>query len=212
MKASVANGTFDAVHAGMHYTAPSGRTYWFADADYFLRTGDTDLTSHHFLILEDVPAHNASHHSTNTTEGGAYGSDIYQTVLPTYQSELETDFGSGTILPVKVLLSNAADSTGPTSWAWQSLNSMIPNMAMMFGHSNTYSGSSKTMYNEGNRNRQLSVCQNLPESINERVNYWLDDPMSAAYFAVVGDDGYVVNVKASNTYEVRRAFLWKGNA
>ena len=49
MYGSINDGSFDLVHAGMHYTAPSGRTYFLADADYFFNHGDTQTNDHHFL-------------------------------------------------------------------------------------------------------------------------------------------------------------------
>ena len=61
MWASIADGTFDKVHVGMHYTAPSGRTYYFADADYFFGSGNTEQTAHHMLVIEDEINHTAQH-------------------------------------------------------------------------------------------------------------------------------------------------------
>jgi len=42
--------------------------------------------------------------------------------------------------------------------------------------------------------------------IHNRENWWLQDVVSAAYFALVGDGGHAGAYGASNSYGVRPAF------
>lgn len=211
---SIANGDFNKVHVGMHYTAASGRKYWFADADYFFGAGDTEQTNHHMVVIEDTIQHTAQHQATNITTGGAQSSLIYTSTLPTYQSELEADFGASHIKSQKILMSNATSNGMPSGWSWVAKSSFIMNMCMVFGHYLQYNGNTGEMFNGGNRVRQLSLFQAMPETIIARLAstdarqwYWLDDVASSADWASVANTGYARYYSASGDGGVRRAFL-----
>ena len=213
---SIGDGSFDAVHVGMHYTAPSGRKYFFADADYFFGHGDTEMTDHHMLVIEDECQGTAQHQTTNVTTGGATSSLIYTTYLPAHQSELEADFGAAHILEARLLLSNAVSNGLPSGWAWAGKKSFLMNMLMVFGHYLQYTGNTGEMYNGGNRVRQLALFQAMPETIISRLAstqarqwWWTDDVASAAGFGLVATSGYAAINSASDANGVRRAFLIK---
>lgn len=213
---SIGDGSFDAVHVGMHYTALSGRKYFFADADYFFGHGDTEMTDHHMLVIEDECQGTAQHQTTNVTTGGATSSLIYTTYLPAHQSELEADFGAAHILEARLLLSNAVSNGSPSGWAWAGKKSFLMNMPMVFGHYLQYSGNTGEMFNGGNRVRQLALFQAMPETIISRLAstqarqwWWTDDVASAASFGTVGNRGYADFYGASLACGVRRAFLIK---
>ena len=213
---SIGDGSFDAVHVGMHYTAPSGRKYFFADADYFFGHGDTEMTDHHMVVIEDECQGTAQHQTTNVTTGGATSSLIYTTYLPAHQSELEADFGADHILEARLLLSNAVASGAPSGWAWAGKKSFLMNMPMVFGHYLQYSGNTGEIFNGGNRVRQLALFQAMPETIISRLAstqarqwWWTDDVASAAYFGHVANDGVAYSNGASSAGGVRRAFLIK---
>ena len=211
---SISDGSFDLVHVGMHYTAESGRKYFFADADYFFGHGDTEMTDHHMLVIEDECQDTAQHQTTNVTTGGATSSLIYTTYLPAHQSELEADFGASHIIEARILLSNAVSSGVPSGWAWTGKSSFLLNMPMIFGHYLQYSGNTGEMFNGGNRVRQLALFQAMPETIisrhastQARQWWWTDDVASAAAFGYVGTDGAADHLHASFSGGVRRAFL-----
>ena len=214
MYASIADGSFDLVHVGMHYTAPSGRDYYMADADYFYRHGDSDMNFHGMLMIEGDISITAAHQSSNVTTGGAVSSKIYTDTLPAHQSELEADFGASHIKEVRILMSNAVTNGVPSGWAWQGKKSFIPNMPMVFGHYLQYSGNTGEMYNGGNRVRQMALFQKCPDlivallhSTQARQWWWCDDVASAAAFANVNGNGAAHNGSASGVTGVRRAFL-----
>lgn len=211
---SIGDGSFDAVHVGMHYTAPSGRKYFFADADYFFGHGDTEMTDHHMLVIEDECQGTAQHQTTNVTTGGATSSLIYTTYLPAHQSELEADFGAAHILEARLLLSNAVSNGMPSGWAWAGKKSFLMNMPMVFGHYLQYTGNTGEMFNGGNRVRQLALFQAMPETIISRLAstqarqwWWTDDVASAASFGAVAATGNARTAGASGANGVRRAFL-----
>lgn len=213
---SIGDGSFDAVHVGMHYTAPSGRKYFFADADYFFGHGDTEMTDHHMLVIEDECQGTAQHQTTNVTTGGATNSLIYTTYLPAHQSELEADFGAAHILEARLLLSNAVSNGSPSGWAWAGKKSFLMNMPMVFGHYLQFTGNTGEMYNGGNRVRQLALFQAMPETIISRLAstqarqwWWTDDVASAANFGTVSHTGDANIYGASGAGGARRAFLIK---
>ena len=211
---SISNGDFSKVHVGMHYTAPSGRKYWFADANYFKQHGDSEITFNHMLVVEDECQATAQHQTTNITTGGATDSLLYTTYLPAHQSELEADFGASHIKEARLLLSNAVSNGVPSGWAWAGKKSFLLNMSMVFGHYLQYSGNTGEMFNGGNRVRQAALFRAMPEAILSRLAatqarqwYWLDDVASAATFAAVTADGGALSVSASSAGVVRRAFI-----
>lgn len=213
---SIGDGSFDAVHVGMHYTAPSGRKYFFADADYFFGHGDTEMTDHHMLVIEDECQGTTQHQTTNVTTGGATSSLIYTTYLPAHQSELEADFGADHILEARLLLCNAVSNGMPSGWAWAGKKSFLMNMPMVFGHYLQSTGNTGEIYNGGNRVRQLALFQAMPETIISRLAatqarqwWWTDDVASAAYFGLVDYSGAAGSGSASIANGVRRAFLIK---
>lgn len=215
MWASIADGSFDKVHVGMHYTAPSGRTYFFADADYYFGAGyPTEQTDHHMLVIEDEITITAQHQTTDVTTGGATSSLIYTTTLPAHQTELEADFGADHILTQAILFSNAVANGMPSNWAWADKKCTILDMCQVFGHYLQFPGNTNEMYNGGNRVRQLALFQHMPETIIARLQstqarqwWWLDDVASAAYFAVVHHRGNADGGGACYLGGVRRAFL-----
>lgn len=213
MFASIADGSFDKVHVGMHYTAPSGRKYFLADADYFFGHGDTEMDFHHMLVIEDECQGTAQHQTSNVTTGGATSSLIYTTYLPAHQSELEADFGASHIKEARLLLSNAVSNGAPSGWAWAGKKSFLLNMPMVFGHYLQLLGANE-MYNGGNRVRQAALFQAMPETIISRLAstqarqwWWTDDVASAAVFGNVDSHGYASSDSASTAHGVRRAFL-----
>lgn len=210
----ISSGDFKRTHVGMHYTASSGRKYWFADADYFFGGGNTEMTFHHMLVIEDEINHTAPHHTSNTTSGGAQSSDIYTSTLPAYQSELETDFGASHIKEARLLMSKVVTGGMPSDWGWVGKTSFIPNMIMVFGHYLQYTGNTSEIFNGGNRVRQCSLFRSMPETIISRLAntttrqwWWTDDVASASAFANVGNNGIADYTNASSSYGVRRAFL-----
>ena len=214
MYADIAAGTFNLVHPGMHYTAPSGRTYWFADADYYFGKGSTEQKNHHMLVIEDEITITAQHQTTNTTTGGATSSLIYTSTLPAHQAELEADFGASHIIPQSIYLSNAVSNGVASAGAWATKASAILNLCQIIGHSLGYTEGSGQFYNQIVRERQLALFQKMPETIVARLqstqarkDYWCDDVVSATYFAFVNASGLADRNGASGVYGVRRAFL-----
>ena len=212
---SIANGDFNAVHVGMHYTAPSGRTYYFADADYYFGKGyPTEQTHHHMLVIEDEIQHTAQHQTTNVTTGGAASSLIYTSTLPSYQGELEADFGASHILDQDISLTNAVSSGIPSGQTYVTKKCLLLCEKQVFGNDIRYTHGATYFYNSIIRERQLALFKNMPETIvaraagtTNRSSWWLDDVESAAGFGFVVNSGAADPANASLAFGVRRAFL-----
>lgn len=214
MWASIANGTFDKVHVGMHYTAASGRKYWFADADYYFGKSSPEQTSHHMLVVEDEISHTAQHQTTNVTTGGATASLIYTTTLPGIQSELNADFGESHILTQSFYLTNAISNNMASGGAYIDKKAALLNICQVMGHGLGYTEGTGQYLNSLLRERQLSLFQAMPETIvardkttQERTWYWCDDIINGSSFGAVNNNGYANYSYASHTRGVRRAFL-----
>ena len=211
----ISTGAFKIVHVGMHYTAPSGRKYWFADANYFKYKFDTNITFfNHMLIVEDECQNTAQHHVDEITTGGAPDSLIYTDFLPAHQSELEEDFGADHIKNMRILMCSSVSTDGvPNGQHWYDKTSIIMNTVMVYGHTlGKLTGGE--MYNIGNRASQLSLFRAIPETIisrlastQERYWYWLDDVASATEFAHVYPAGFAGSNLARRFDGVRRAFI-----
>lgn len=214
MWASIADGTFDKVHVGMHYTAASGRKYWFADADYYFGKSSPEQTSHHMLVVEDEISHTAQHQTTNVTTGGATASLIYTTTLPGIQSELNADFGESHILTQSLYLTNAISNNVASGGAYINKKAVLLNICQVMGHGLGYTEGTGQYLNSLQRERQLSLFQAMPETIvardkttQERQWYWCDDVISGSAFGSVNSLGSADYSRASLAGGVRRAFL-----
>lgn len=211
---SISDGSFDLAHTGMHYTAPSGRTYWFAHADYNYGMGSTEQDRHTMLVIEDDITITSAHHSTNTTEGGAVASDIYTTVLPAHQGELEADFGAEHIIPQDIYLTNAVTNGVASGGAWASLYSSILTEKQIFGNDIRCTDGANYFFNFLARERQLALFANMPETIiaheagtTNRMSYWTDTVESASSFGYAHADGYALLAATGYVLGVRRAFF-----
>lgn len=211
---SISDGSFDLVHTGMHYTAPSGRTYWFAHADYNYGMGATEQTHHTMLVIEDDITITSPHHSTSTTEGGAAASDIYTTVLPAHQGELEADFGAEHIIPQDIYLTNAVTNGVASGGAWASLYSSILTEKQIFGNDIRYTDGPNYFLNFLARERQLALFANMPETIvaheagtTTRKDWWTDTVESNVSFGVVTNKGIEYYSGTTLNGGVRRALF-----
>ena len=76
---SIQNGTFDDIYVGDYIktnTAGKNITWLVADIDNYLHTGQTELTKHHLTMIPSESLMSAKMNTTNTTQGGYYGSKM----------------------------------------------------------------------------------------------------------------------------------------
>ena len=217
--AEIAAGTFKGMYIG-DYWIINGHTWRIAAFDYWLGFGDTECTTHHIVIVPDenllVADQSTTHwmNKTDTTAGAYVGSDFYtgnnsNTGKTQCRTKAQSAFGSAHILTHREYLQNAVASGRPSGGAWydsdiEMMNEIMVYGCPVFGVSNDGSNI-PNLYTIGNG--QLPLFSLNHKHICNRARWWLRDPVSASYFALVGADGTAHYRSASYTWiGVRPAF------
>ena len=203
--ADIRAGKFDLVRTGGYWTI-NGRKYWAAHADYRLHCGDTELTTHHMLVIPDRSFYNGVMNDTNDTTGSYYGSKMKTSGLADALATVKADFGADHILTHRILLANAVSNGISSGWAWYDSQIDLMNEKMVYG-SYAWGGGSQNGYDTSVDKSQLALFQARPDLITNRENWWLRDVQSAARFCAVNRGGFADYWTASTSVGVRPAFL-----
>ena len=203
--ADIRAGKFEKVRTGGYWTI-NGRKYWAAHADYRYHCGDTELTTHHMLVIPDVALYSGVMNDTNDTTGSYYGSKMKTSGLADALATVQADFGADHILTHRIILPNAVSNGASSGWAWYDSQIDLMNEKMVYG-SHAWGGGAQNGYDTGIDKSQLALFQARPDLITTRGNYWLRDVQSATYFCNVYDYGNADNWNASDSLGVRPAFL-----
>lgn len=208
--AAIQAGTFDDMYIG-DYWVIGGVTYRIAAFDYYLRAGDTDMTTHHVTLVPDVPMYTHVMNDTNVTTGGYVGSKMYTSGLTQAKNTINTAFGSTHVLTHRQYLSNAVTNGRPSGGSW------YDSTVELMTEQNVYGGKIFGAGNDGSSvpalytvdKSQYPLFAFRPDLISNRQIFWLRDVVSAAYFAVVGGGGNASYGGASSVRGVRPAFSIK---
>ncbi len=131
--AAISAGTFEGLMIGDYWTI-GGVNYRIAHFDYWRRTGDTECTAHHVVVVPDTNFANQKMNDTDTTAGGYAGSKMYSTYLATARTTITTAFGSGHILSHKELFTKTVADGKASDWAWYTSTIDLMNECMVYGH------------------------------------------------------------------------------
>ena len=208
--AAIGNGTFDDLYIGDYWTI-GGVTYRIAAFDYYLRTGDADMTTHHVTLVPDVPMYNHEMNDSSVTTGGYVGSKMYKTGLADAKTTINNAFGSAHILTHRQYLCNAVSNGKPSGGSW------YDSTVELMTEQNVYGGKVFGAGNDGSTiptlytvdKSQYPLFAFRPDLISKRKWFWLRDVASAAYFALVNSNGYADSYYASASGGVRPAFSIK---
>lgn len=203
--ADIRAGKFEKVRTGGYWII-NGRKYWAAHADYRLHCGDTELTTHHMLVIPDRSFYNHVMNDANDTTGSYYGSKMKTSGLADALATIKADFGADHILTHRIILPNAVSNGASSGWAWYDSQIDLMNEKMVYG-SHAWGGGSQNGYDTGADKSQLALFQARPDLITNRENWWLRDVQSATNFCRVSGDGGATAWTASNSLGVRPAFL-----
>lgn len=206
-KAAISSGTFDDLFIGDYWTINDTR-YDIADMDYWYNTGDNPaFTKHHLVMIPHSALYNAQMNSTNTTEGGYVGSEMYTTNLNQAKTKIGTDFGS-MLQTHREYLVNAVTDGYPSAGAWFDSTVELMNEIMVYGsHVQTPANDGANLSKRTTINKQqLALFALSPKSINTRGSIWLRDIVSATVFAYVFSNGNSGYNPADNSYGVRPVF------
>ena len=203
--ADIRSGKFNKVRVGGYWTI-NGRKYWAAHADYRLHCGDTELTTHHMLVIPDKSFYDGVMNDTNVTTGGYSGSKMKTSGLANALATVKADFGADHILTHRILLTNAVSNGMSSGWSWYDSQIDLMNEHMVYG-SYAWGGGSQNGYDTGADKSQLALFQARPDLITNRENWWLRDVRSAPRFCHVSVSGDANAGDASTSVGVRPAFL-----
>lgn len=208
--AAIQAGTFDDMYIGDYWTI-GGVTYRIAAFDYYLRSGDTDMTTHHVTLVPDDLMYNHAMNDSNVTTGGYVGSKMYTTGLADAKTTINNAFGSAHILTHRQFLCNAVSNGKPSGISW------YDSTVELMTEQNVYGGK---VFGAGNNGSTIPALQTVvksqyplfafrPDLISNRTTFWLRDVVSAAFFVLVGYDGLATYSPASSANGVRPAFSIK---
>ena len=199
-------GTFDDLYIG-DYWVINGVTWRIAAFDYYLHCGDSDLTTHHAVIVPDTCLYNHVMNDTNTTDGGYVGSKMYKEGLESAKTTIKAAF-SGHVLSHRIYLTNAIANGKPSAGAWcdSEVDLMCEEMVYGGGIFRPTSDGSTVPANYRVEKSQLPLFAHEPSRICNRNNWWLRDVITAALFAYVYAYGYANYSYASYSLGVRPTF------
>lgn len=208
--AAIADGSFTDLYIG-DYWVISGVTYRIAAFDYYLRAGDTDMTTHHITLVPDVKMYTGHMNATDITTGGYYGSAMYTTGLAQAKTTINAAFGAAHILNHRQYLTNAVTSGRPSGGSW------YDSTVELMTEQNVYGGKVFAPTSDGVAvpllytidKSQYPLFTFRPDMIFNRQNFWLRDVVSDANFALVNSTGNAHCLPASFALGVRPAFSIK---
>ena len=207
--AAINAGTFDDMYIGDYWTI-GGVTYRIAAFDYYLRTGDTDMTTHHVTLVPDDPMYSHVMNDSYVTTGGYVGSKMYTTGLADAKTSINNAFGSAHILTHRQYLCNAVSNGKPSGSSW------YDSTVELMTEQNVYGGKVFGAGNDGSTvpalytldKSQYPLFAFRPDLISNRNWFWLRDVVSASSFAIVYFGGANYH-DASASAGVRPAFSIK---
>lgn len=225
--AAIRAGTFEGIYVGKSWTftdvpytytdennATQSSTYSgtmrVADCDYYLRCGNTDLTTHHVVVVPDTPLYNAKMNDSNITTGGYVGSKMYTTHLRRAEAIFKACFGENHVLKHYEYLVNTVTNGRPSGGTWFERLVDLMDERMVYGSLIFDSGGSDgtNVYNRHSvSQKQLNLFRHRPDLISNRQYYWLRNVVSGAYFANVYYGGYCGLSSAYYSIGVRPAAL-----
>ena len=205
--AAIRDGSFTDLYIGDYWTI-NGTVYRIADFNYFLKSGDTECTAHHAVIVPDVNMDTQKMNDTNVTTGAYVGSKMYTTNMATAKAKIKADFGSTHILAHREYLANAVANGKLSAGAWYDSEIELMTESMVYGapHFAPACDGSTVPANYTIGCKQLNLFRHRPDLISNRQSYWLRDVVSASYFARVGSGGTCAYDDASQAFGVRPYF------
>lgn len=204
--AQIAAGTFKDLYIGDYWTI-NGVNWRIAHFDYWLRTGDTECTKHHIVVVPDTNLYTARMNATNVTTGGYFGSEMKTTNLAQAETIVKAAFGVDKILTVRRLFVNAVANGKPSNGSWYDSTVDLMTEGMAYG-ANWFTPAcdgSTVPYLYTTDFKQLALFALAPSFICNRNWYWLQNVVSAASFADVNSDGDAICHDASYVGGVRPA-------
>lgn len=202
--AAIADGSFADLYIGDYWTI-GGVNWRIAAFDYYLNSGDTDLTTHHAVIVPDTSLYSAAMNGTDTTTGGYVGSAMYTANLEQAKTTIKAAFGSAHVITKRDLLTNAVNGNTPSGWTWVDSDVELMNEVQAYG-SVAWGAHDGNGYNVALGDGQFPLFAFDRTKLHNRQEYWLRDVSSAILFSAVSGSGYATSLNPSLSIGVRPAF------
>lgn len=205
----IQSGRFHGLFIGDYWTI--GDVNWrIADFDYWYRSGDTECTTHHAVIVPDTNLYTAQMNTSNVVTGAYVGSRMYTTNLASAKSTINNAFGASHILSKRLHLQNAATNGYSSGGAWYTSTVDLMNEINVYGckiFGDCINGTNwPNLYTTDNS--QFSLFRHDHSRIIEanRPSWWLRDVADTTLFANVNGNGHANYNRASSSLGVRPAF------
>ncbi len=205
--AEISAGTFKGMYIGDYWTI-DGVNYRIASFNYWLRTGDTECTTNHIVLVPDTNLYSAVMNDTNVVTGAYVGSKMYTTNLATAKSTINSAFGSAHVLSHREYLKNTVSGGYETAGAWYDSTVELMTEEMVYGgkeFKNTIQGTNWAAHYTIDKS-QLNLFTLDPSKICIRAYWWLRDVANSTDFARVYNSGLCGSSGASSSLGVRPAF------
>lgn len=203
---AIQDGTFNGLFVGDYWTI-GGVNWRIADMDYFYRTGDTEFTKHHLVIVPEKNLYSAKMNDSNITTGGYMGSKMYTEYTNQAKTTIFSAFGE-LVLTHNDILTNAVTDGHPSGYAWVESTVELMNEIMVYGttvYAAVNNGATvPVLYTTGKQ--QFALFALNPKMVNTRETYWLRDVVSETGFADVNYGGVANYGGASYSDGVRPYF------
>ena len=207
----VSTGEFEDLYLGDYLTIQDGtynKAWEIVAFDHYLHKGDTDLTTHHIVLMPKVNLTTSYMNSSNTTSGGYAGSYMHSTVIPTVNTKLTAILGSH-LLTRRALLSTSmstslasmagAGNTGAANnWAWSDVKACLASEVEIYGSMVL----SSSLYDVGEACEKLPIF-NFKGHSHEREYFWLRAVCTSTSFCYAHGAGVASCNGASSASGVR---------
>lgn len=208
--AAIKAGTFDDLYIGDYWTI-GGVDYVIAAFNYYLNCGDAACTANHVTIVPQNNLYNHVMNDTNVVTGAYVGSKMYASGLNSAKATIASAFGSGHILTIRQLFSNATDSTYGfgTSMDWYDASVFLMNEVNVYGHHPFAEMYRTTQWGTDQYsidNSQYPVFAFDKTMIHTRQDYWLRNVADSSDFCCVNAASRCDYDGASTSLGVRPAF------
>lgn len=207
--AAIQAGTFEDLFIGDYWTI-NGVNWRIAAFDYYYNTGDVACTTHHVVIVPDLPLYNNVMNDTNTTVGAYVGSRMYTEGLNTAKTMINNAFGSTHILNHRQYLKNAATSGFESGGSWYDSTVELMSERDLYGsviYENAARGSNSGVFRTIDKSQYPLFA--LDQSKITATSYWLCDVATGVSFCSCLDSGLASESDAVNNLGVRPAFSIK---
>jgi hypothetical protein len=199
----IADGTFEDMYIGDYWTI-NGTTYLIAAFNYYLNSGDTNLTTNHVTLVPAGSMYDHRMNPTDTTAGGYAGSEMRTSGLDQARTKIYADFAGHVVNHRRYLstaVSNGQASAGASFDSDVELMNEVMALGSVVNGKGTYGA-----FNIGIEKSQLPLFALRPDLLNIREVWWLRDVYSATHFVFVNHVGNTYVGNANYVYGVRPVF------